>query len=152
MPLPASARVRPLALLLAAVALAVALAACDTGGDGGASWYPIEPTAAQAEAGWALYEANCLACHASPETGGERAFGAPAHDETGHTWHHPDRLLVGWVLDGLPVSGSAMPAFGGRLSEREVVDILAYIKSTWPADVQEWQAEGSAQYERQLAE
>jgi mono/diheme cytochrome c family protein len=152
MTLPAPARVRPFSLVGASVALAALLAACRGGGDEGASFYPIEPTAAQAEAGRALYEANCLACHASPETGGERMFGAPAHDETGHTWHHPDRLLAGWVLDGLPVQGSAMPAFRERLSEQQVVDILAYIKSTWPEDVRAWQIEGSAQYERQLAE
>jgi mono/diheme cytochrome c family protein len=152
MVLSAPARVHPLSLVGASVALAALLAACSGGGDDGPSLYPIEPTAAQAEAGRALYGANCIACHASPETGGERVFGAPAHDASGHTWHHPDRLLAGWVLDGLPVQGSAMPAFRERLSEQQVVDILAYIKSTWPEDVRVWQTEGSAHYEEQLAE
>ncbi|MEK9659927.1 MAG: cytochrome c [Chloroflexota bacterium] len=146
------ARQRASILLLTLLALALSLAACGGSGPASGALYPIEPTAAQAEAGRVLYEANCIACHASPESGGERTLGAPAHDATGHTWHHADRLLAGWVLDGLPVQGSAMPAFRELLTEQEVVDILAYIKSAWPADVRAWQTEGSALYEEQLAE
>lgn len=45
-----------------------------------------------------------------------------------------------------------MPAFRGVLDEEEVIAILAYIKSTWPEDIRQFQREGSEQYELQLRE
>jgi mono/diheme cytochrome c family protein len=62
---------------------------------------------------------------------------APPHDETGHTWHHPDRLLFGITKNGLvpPYAPedyeSDMPGFAGRLSDEEIWSVLAYIKSHW---------------------
>ena len=45
-----------------------------------------------------------------------------------------------------------MPAFRDILSNEEVLDVLAYIKSSWPPEIQERQDEGSAQYETQIIE
>ena len=39
---------------------------------------------------------------------------------------------------------SAMPGFGDVLSSQEIADILAYIKSHWPARERQVQAERSA--------
>lgn len=69
---------------------------------------------------------------------------APAHDETGHTWHHDDGLLFRCTkLGGAAFMAergatgvrSGMPGFGDRLSDAEIRDVLAYIKSRWPEDV-----------------
>ena len=65
---------------------------------------------------------------------------APPHDETGHTWHHPDEMLFGIVRDGIaayapPGYDSDMPAFGGVLSDAEIRAVLAYIKSEWPEEI-----------------
>lgn len=62
---------------------------------------------------------------------------APPHDESGHTWHHPDDILFRIVKEGTAaiVGGgyeSDMPGFGEVLSDAEVRAVLAYIKSTWP--------------------
>ena len=73
---------------------------------------------------------------------------APPHDETGHTWHHDDAMLIDYirrggqaVLDGMGVRmTSGMPAFGGILEDDDIAAILAYIKSTWPARIQAFQA------------
>ena len=73
---------------------------------------------------------------------------APPHDETGHTWHHSDRNLftvtklgVGAVVPGYE---SDMPAFEGKLSDADIADVLAFIKSTWPERQRDFQAEVTA--------
>ena len=76
---------------------------------------------------------------------------APVHGDAGHTWHHPDRLLYQWTLDRPPLA-TIMPAFRGALSDEEVLAVLAYIKSSWPPEIQERQNLGSAQYEAQVIE
>jgi mono/diheme cytochrome c family protein len=99
-------------------------------------------------AGQAIYAAQCAACHGAdlegqPEWRARDADGylpAPPHDETGHTWHHPDALLIRIVTEGTEavVGGgyrSTMMGFGDVLSAQEIRDVLAYIKSTWPEEV-----------------
>ena len=61
--------------------------------------------------------ANCQVCHGT-QSGKGGVVDAPSHNETGHTWHHPDAQLTDWVLNG-KITG-AMPGFGERLSEAEV--------------------------------
>ena len=51
-----------------------------------------------------------------------------------------------------PPLATLMPAFRGVLSDDEVLDVLAYIKSSWLPEIQERQGEGSAQYEAQIIE
>ncbi|MFW8594424.1 c-type cytochrome [Cribrihabitans neustonicus] len=98
----------------------------------------------QVALGEALYAETCASCHGSDLEGApdwrrrktDGRMPAPPHDESGHTWHHSDRDLftitrlgVGGVVPGYE---SDMPAYQGVLSEREIIQILAFIKSTWP--------------------
>src|SRR5258706_13441387 len=59
---------------------------------------------------------------------------APPHDDSGHTWHHPDAVLFGITKKGaVPPYAPAgyeshMPAFAGKLSADWVWPGLAYIK------------------------
>jgi len=98
--------------------------------------------------GSVIYAENCASCHASdlkgePDWRRPRADGympAPPHDQTGHTWHHPDAHLIEITRIGSEamVGGnyrSRMGGFGDVLSEQEIVAVLAYIKSTWPTQV-----------------
>ncbi len=102
--------------------------------------------------GRTVYGARCAACHGvrlegqpdwrSPLPDGGRP--APPHDRTGHTWHHPDRLLFritkeGGAKSSPPGYRNRMPAFGDTLSDREIWASLAYIKSRWPGSVRERQ-------------
>lgn len=101
-----------------------------------------------------VYAADCAACH-GPELAGEanwrqrKADGrlpAPPHDETGHTWHHPDPQLFALTKYGpQALAGgsyqSDMPAYEGVLSDREIRAVLAYIKSRWPEEIRAQQAE-----------
>ncbi|WP_425098093.1 c-type cytochrome [Tropicibacter sp. S64] len=104
--------------------------------------------AARVQSGAALYADHCAACHGAdlagqPDWQVQKADGylsAPPHDETGHTWHHADPLLIDIVTRGTEaiVGGtykSEMMGFAEVLNEAEILDVLAYIKSTWPPRV-----------------
>jgi mono/diheme cytochrome c family protein len=101
---------------------------------------------AAAARGEVLYAKHCAACHGGnlegqPDWQSRNAQGrlpAPPHDEHGHTWHHDDQILFEVTKYGLarhapPGYQSDMPAFEGTLSDRDIVDVLAFIKSRWPA-------------------
>ena len=92
-----------------------------------------------------LYELHCASCHGLKLEGqpnwqkrmANRRLPAPPHDETGHTWHHPDEVLLGITKHGLvppyapPGYPSDMPAFAGVLADAEIDAVIAYIKSHW---------------------
>jgi S-disulfanyl-L-cysteine oxidoreductase SoxD len=80
---------------------------------------------------------------------------APPHDETGHTWHHPDAVLIDIVKHGLVPGKTApeayesdMPAYEQVLTDAEILAVLAYIKSRWPAGALNAQREVTLQSER----
>lgn len=95
-----------------------------------------------------VYDANCASCHGAKlegepdwrQRGADGLLPAPPHDETGHTWHHPDALLFAVTKYGpAAMAGddykSAMPGFEDVLTDEEVLASLSYIKSRWPKDV-----------------
>lgn len=101
-----------------------------------------------------VYDQNCAVCHGAnlegqpswKRPGSDGRLPAPPHDESGHTWHHPDSYLIHVVKNGFTIGvdkpdgyQSNMPAFGKVLSDQEIVAVLSYIKSTWSPDYQEWQ-------------
>ena len=102
--------------------------------------------------GQEIYTAECAACHGvllegQPNWRSRLANGslpAPPHDETGHTWHHPDQFLFDITKHGGAKNASAgfvsgMPAFGGKRADRDIWAALAYIKSRWPEPVRQRQ-------------
>ncbi len=110
--------------------------------------------------GKAIYANNCAACHGESLQGqpnwrermSNGRLPAPPHDKTGHTWHHPDGMLVDMVKNGLvpgktapPGYVSDMPAYRDILSDQEIIAVLTYIKSTWPPKVLEAQKEVTLQ-------
>ena len=112
-----------------------------------------ETDAALVARGRVVYAEACASCHGAKLEGQENwrerrpdgKLPAPPHDESGHTWHHPDAVLFQLTRDGLqsvlPDYQSDMPAFAGTLSDRDIIASLAYIKSTWPADIRAIQAD-----------
>ncbi|MBN8507072.1 MAG: c-type cytochrome [Burkholderiales bacterium] len=99
--------------------------------------------------GHPIYQAHCAACHGEQlqgqpnwrERGSDGLLPAPPHDASGHTWHHPDETLFRITKFGVAkVAGikgyaTAMPVYNGVLSDEEIVAVLSWIKSQWPADV-----------------
>lgn len=117
--------------------------------------YFVSARSGEAEAGHALYLANCASCHGAylegqPDWMKRLPTGrlpAPPHDETGHTWHHSDKQLFTIVKFGLaaisPGYESDMPAFEGVLTDAQIRAVLEYIKSTWPERARGYQADRS---------
>lgn len=99
--------------------------------------------------GQQVYLANCASCHGGKlegqanwrERNAQGMLPAPPHNETGHTWHHPDEMLFELTKYGvakvanMPDYPSAMPTYEGRLSDADIIAALSWIKSQWPAEV-----------------
>lgn len=99
--------------------------------------------------GEVVYMEHCASCHGRALEGeaewksqdGDGYLPAPPHDESGHTWHHPDKLLFKMVKFGVAEAANLtdyktkMPSFGESLSDAEIVATLSYIKSRWPQDI-----------------
>lgn len=98
--------------------------------------------------GEAIYQEQCASCHGANLEGEENwrepdengMAKAPPHDETGHTWHHPDEQLFQITKFGTAkIVGqgyqSNMMGFENVLSDQDIADVLAYIKSTWPEKI-----------------
>ncbi len=114
---------------------------------------------AQVALGEKLYAAQCASCHGKNLEGEanwrksnpDGSLRAPPHDETGHTWHHPDAVLFAYTkLGGAKVTRGAvksnMPGFEGKLSDGEIGAILAFIKSRWSEEIRQRQQTMSRAY------
>ncbi|MFL2818725.1 MAG: c-type cytochrome [Candidatus Puniceispirillales bacterium] len=100
------------------------------------------------ENGKKVYANNCASCHGINLEGQKNWMSrlpdglmpAPPHDETGHTWHHPDRYLFMVTKYGIEeLIGEKylnnMPVYKDILSDEEIIAVLSYIKSTWPSKI-----------------
>ena len=102
--------------------------------------------------GAAHYAEHCASCHGEDlegapnwrRVGEDGLYPAPPHDVSGHTWHHGDGLLFDYTklggeaalaMRGVTDFESGMPGFGHVLSDEEIRDVLAFIKSTWPEEM-----------------
>jgi len=103
-----------------------------------------------------IYSVSCASCHGVNLEGEadwkaqneDDSFKAPPHSADGHTWHHPDSLLLeaitlgGARFEGVNIGGTSnMPAFGQFLTDEEITAVLTYIKSTWSDDIRQTQWE-----------
>ncbi|HJT62650.1 MAG TPA: cytochrome c [Burkholderiales bacterium] len=113
------------------------------------------PDPAQVALGQKVYAQHCAACHGAKLEGQPNwrarlpsgRMPAPPHDDSGHTWHHPNDVLFGITKHGLvppyapPGYQSDMPAFAGTLSDAEIRAVLAYIASHWSTEIVKLRAE-----------
>lgn len=102
---------------------------------------------AQVERGRRVYQSECASCHGANLEGqpnwqrrqANERLPAPPHDASGHTWHHADQVLIDITKRGPAAYPTGyrtdMPAFGGKLGDEDIAAILAFIKSTWPAEI-----------------
>ncbi len=120
-----------------------------------------KPDPARVALGKNVYDGQCASCHGAnlegqpdwqrPLPGGRMP--APPHDDSGHTWHHPERILFGIVKHGVvppyapPGYQSDMPAFKDTLSDEEIGAVLAFIESRWSPKIVQWRKEALAAME-----
>jgi mono/diheme cytochrome c family protein len=98
--------------------------------------------------GEAVYAQFCASCHGANLEGqpnwkvplADGSLPAPPHDSSGHTWHHPDEILLDITVNGGdPKYNSKMPAFKDQLSREQMVAVLEFIKSRWAREEREYQ-------------
>jgi mono/diheme cytochrome c family protein len=100
-----------------------------------------------------IYSDHCASCHGRYLQGQPlwqliddyARRRAPAHDETGHTWQHPDEDIFDMTKYGRFASApsrdvSYMPAFREKLSDRDILATIAFIKARWPRGLRVAQA------------
>lgn len=133
--------------ILASLLAGLALTACDGAPSGPASRTRADDAPldrklnpAQVARGKAVYEAHCMECHGPGGKGqpgdwrirdADGYFPPPPLDDSAHAWHHPTVALLETIRNGSPQGQGRMPAWKGKLSEQEMQDGVAYIKSLW---------------------
>ncbi len=101
-------------------------------------------------AGRQVYLEHCASCHGKKLEGqpnwrqrlANGRLPAPPHDQSGHTWHHPDTQLFRITKYGpAKLAGgdyqSDMPGYAGTLADGEIIAVLSFIKSTWSSAIRE---------------
>lgn len=94
-----------------------------------------------------LYQVNCRVCHGenaagtkdwkTPDKSGK--YPPPPLNGTAHSWHHSTEILLEVIKDGTVPDGN-MPSWEGKLSDNEILLIIAWIQSLWPEDIfKTWQ-------------
>lgn len=102
-------------------------------------WYSPEHVAR----GALVHTENCAVCHGQNAEGtknwrqrtGEGKFPPPPIDGTGHAWHHPMKILGAQIKFGAPGGLGSMPGFADKLSDEQVVDVIAWFQNKWPDNI-----------------
>ena len=100
-----------------------------------------------------VYVEHCASCHGAdaqgapdwqqPDARGD--LPPPPHDDSGHTWRHPDAQLTEIIRDGLrdqfnKTPELTMPPFGpDQLTDHDIADVIAYFKSLWSPEHRQFQ-------------
>lgn len=102
---------------------------------------------AQITRGGNVYKNNCMSCHGANaegnvdwrKTDAEGKYPAPPLNGTGHAWHHSNKVNANTIWNGTKHIGGNMPAWKDKLSEEEVIDVIAWFQSKWSDEVyQTW--------------
>ena len=96
-----------------------------------------------------VYQQYCASCHGAnlegvpnwKESQPDGSYLPPPHDSSGHTWHHPDPVLIEIITNGgdPELYNTKMPGFGHQLTELEIIAVLNFIKSSWDQEDREYQ-------------
>lgn len=90
---------------------------------------PVPLTVTSVDAGNALYQANCAACHGvSGAGGGPLAGTTPVTPPSllAHLGQHSDGDLFYWLSNGMP---GGMPAWASKLSETDRWNLINYLRA-----------------------
>ena len=125
----------------------LALSACGGGGEGGGLPVPegVERNSDPEllATGKQVYEQHCARCHGADASGdpnwrkrdADGFFPPPPLNGSGHAWHHSTEVLGNVIREGSPDGTGRMPAWEGKLSEREIEAVIVWFQSLWPQPV-----------------
>ena len=93
-----------------------------------------------------MFEQHCVVCHGPRaqghpdwQTPSDGSFAAaPPLNGTGNDWKRSRAMLAATIQNGVrrkSDNADIMPAWKGRLSERDIEDVLNWLQSLWPAEV-----------------
>lgn len=98
----------------------------------------------QVSRGESIYTKHCLKCHGEEGKGrmldwrirdSDGHLPPPPLNDTARTSHYPTAVLIEIIREGSPAGQGKMPAWRGKLTEQEMQDTVAYIKSLWSEPV-----------------
>jgi mono/diheme cytochrome c family protein len=89
------------------------------------------PTPAEVASGKKLYSDNCAACHKETGTGGKMVIEGrkinPDDLTSAKIKGFSDEKIAGYVRNGIEDEG--MPAFKDKLTDAQIAELIAYIRS-----------------------
>ena len=93
--------------------------------------------------GGEVYRRYCAQCHGKHGEGdpnwrkrnADDSFPPPPLNGSGHAWHHSKAWLKEKIKTGKPLRN--MPAWGGKLSDREIEAVIAWFQAQWSDPVYE---------------
>lgn len=104
-------------------------------------WYFAE----QAERGAIIFASHCAVCHGrqaestphwkTPTDSGH--YPPPPLNGSAHAWHHPLSILGRTIYNGGAPVGGLMPPFKDKLSESDIIDVIAHFQSYWDQSIYE---------------
>ena len=87
-----------------------------------------------------MFQQNCAVCHGAqaqgapdwqrPDASGK--YPPPPLNGTAHSWHHPMKVLKRVIKQGTAAQGGNMPAWEGKLSDKEIDAVIAWFQNKWP--------------------
>ncbi len=95
--------------------------------------------------GSSIFASTCAICH-GPTGNGDPGL-APGLGSPWHAWEHPDRQIREWIADGKLGLDRRMPAYGDRLDEQAISDVIAYVRTLWTQEQRDTQLDVSLRYE-----
>ncbi len=95
---------------------------------------PLQPESADINAGNDLFQKNCASCHGKDGMGGGAAGNslAPSPALLAFMISRPisvDEYLLWAIADGGEQFSSGMPAFKGKLTDKEIWQVIAYMRA-----------------------
>ena len=93
--------------------------------------------------GAGLFQQNCTICHGVNAEGTKEwkktdvngNYPPPPLNGSAHAWHHSIPQLARSVKEGGIKLGGVMPPFGDKLTDQDVLAVIAYFQSKWPDEV-----------------
>ena len=142
--------------VIGALAAAATIAACGGGDlDTSPGAAPTEPQIVAVDelpfprgdsaSGAEIFANTCAVCH-GPAGNGDPGV-APGLDSPQHAWEHPERQIREWVADGKFGLRVNMPAYGDKLDEQAISDVIEYVRTLWTQEQRDVQRDLSLRYE-----